>query len=90
MSLTLILPRRPPPGCFISVITTHHPACYIFFSPGLRCSYGNAVKNVTKGVDPKGLYDTSSTQLGQSKGLRQNYRWGLYSESLIDLPLPIS
>ena len=43
-------------------------------------TYGHAVKNVTKGVDPKGLYDTSTTKLGQSKGLRQNYRWGLYRE----------
>jgi len=42
-------------------------------------SYGNAVKSVT-GKNPAGLYDSTNSKLGQGKGLRQYYRFGLYSE----------
>ena len=39
-------------------------------------SYGNAVSSI-KG-NTTGLYDTSTSALGQNKGLRQFYRFGLY------------
>lgn len=46
--------------------------------------YGAAVKSANKKSD--GLYDTTNDKkkspLGGSKGLRQYYRYGLYSESL--------
>jgi hypothetical protein len=48
-------------------------------------AYGNALKTATN-TTPSGLYDTNANdKLGGGKGLRQYYRWGLYSECKLDV-----
>jgi hypothetical protein len=45
-------------------------------------AYGNALKTATN-TTPSGLYDTEpKAKMGTGDGLRQYYRWGMYSECL--------
>jgi len=43
--------------------------------------YGSGLQAATKKGVP-GLYNSKNTALGNSTGLRQYYRYGLYSESV--------
>ena len=57
---------------------------------GLTCRYGSGLKAATK-KDVPGLYYSLNKPMGNSTGLRQYYRYGIYSEfphSLLPHPTP--
>ena len=54
----------------------------------LMISYGNGLKAASK-KDVPGLYNSKNVALGNSTGLRQYYRYGIYSMSPIYLSDPI-
>ena len=59
---------------------------------GLTCRYGSGLKAATK-KDVPGLYYSLNKPMGNSTGLRQYYRYGIYSEfphSLLPHPNPFS